>query len=610
MAEIKRKTEATDKKEFYRTKEFAIKIMWAGVIFQLFSGLTEGWGLFKFGSDYFGNHWLYQSLLFLIVFVLVFAWEAMIRATSIYFFDTSIKAFKGQVSLKLENWIMLVFSLVIGFFLVYYSVVVSKKNTHLTFRANAPDIQLVEDQAVIDQSNEEKDNIQAKYKSDKKDIESRYTDLIIAQQEKADAEKAIYDEKINKYNKLERSTGKKYSGRKDYYKNKKLTVDNNLNTAIAELNSQKAGEVKSLQDLQISQIKDIEGRKSEQLDLIADINKNKAQDSIEWNKMFSWIVSMLAGYSVVLALLCILFIVILENRVGINVEYELISKDDDIMLLPAILALLDYNTTGKLRRKLRKKLYQIEAKKKSAPEPTIQTVSESATGHRERVNLYEANISNTKADNIADNNNTNTHNSDSDGKIDGKIGGSDDSVQKKGFKTTLEADKKTAAKRVDTMADTIPTIKTIKKKLTKTRLEKEKVEKALIREKRQKEEIQNTHKATINSLQKAHEKEKADLLAQIEAIQNTKKPTIVTDTKIVVIESEADGTVPCVEHTLKNGEKVQYTLSQVQGRKSTYKRRMDKALKDQKLKVFENNKANYELFQSYENQLKEKTMVA
>lgn len=258
----------------------------------------------------------------LIAFVLVAPGEMGIRETWAYLFRAVLNRYNKGLNL---------FSLflmgIVAIFLTSYSFYLSQHATKSSMRRAAPKVELADTKEVSTSFNQEVQRISKDYTTQRDDINKRYRDLIMAENDYYDNMIQSNETEIDQLRRKGWATGQRYT-----------TKINNLEKKNRELETKRAESLKSLKEKQNAELTSVEAwkrtaeseAKEEKQSTKADI-QNRNQEIVEENQafaqMFSSLIARFAAWSVILVILFTGYLEIFYYKTGIKRVVQFRSTD-------------------------------------------------------------------------------------------------------------------------------------------------------------------------------------------------------------------------------------------------------------------------------------------
>lgn len=307
---FKKNSTPGNRENFARLSRAMRAAAWAALIFQIISGVSEGYGLKSFFGMYGG--WFFGLVAAIVISA---SWEVAIRSLTVYSTGTAVKWFKRRLRLdwlELVGWVVKTGLLIV---LVTFSAVVSKENLQLAFEADAGSVVSEKTESVDSYTVTESQRITTRYNQREKEITTRYNRQLAAKADQFDNAMKPVSTDLEYWKKMEQVKGKKYTSN-----------IRRLEKRIGELKAEKAQEIAQLEDARSAALENIQSERDAELTGIAALGTSNRGTVMTWVFKYSKIWSIFAGLSVLAAVLLIIAVTI--DRVLSEIEDDVTITDD------------------------------------------------------------------------------------------------------------------------------------------------------------------------------------------------------------------------------------------------------------------------------------------
>lgn len=313
-----------NKNLFYHEAQTARKARYIISGLQLLSGATALIGIRLYFSDWLDDMTpiMQYVVMGLIAFVLVAPGEMGIRETWAYLFRAVLNRYNTGL-----NLFSLLLMGIVAIFLTSYSFYLSQHATKSSMQRAAPKVELADTKEVSTSFNQEVQRISKDYTTQRDDINKRYRDLIMAENDYYDNMIQANEAEIDQLQRKGWATGQRYT-----------TKINNLEKKNRELETKRAESLKSLKEKQNAELTSVEAwkrnaeseAKEEKQSTKADI-RNRNQEIVAENQafaqMFSTLIARFAAWSVILVILFTGYLEIFYYKTGIKRVVQFRSSD-------------------------------------------------------------------------------------------------------------------------------------------------------------------------------------------------------------------------------------------------------------------------------------------
>lgn len=301
---------AKNENSFAQMARAATYIGLLGFGMQAISAATEANGIFQFLSAVTDLKYIILGA----TIVVVIAREAGIRGTTQYISKMVIKWLSKRSTFHMADFAAVLVMLCIGLCLTVWSVKVSKENSHMTFIANGPEADTTSQKNIISEKTLALSDIEKDYNKRKVEITTRYLDLIKAEGEKYDSKKVLHNTEANYYRNLGMKRGKSYESTIKKHLNAIAKIEEEKTLALAGLKTKREKEYTTL----LSWRSDQESGTNQFYSSAMGATKDKEAMTAEWFTKYAYIWSSFAGISVILSIVCMVFVEIFKFRSGIE----------------------------------------------------------------------------------------------------------------------------------------------------------------------------------------------------------------------------------------------------------------------------------------------------
>lgn len=313
-----------NKNLFYHEAQTARKARYIISGLQLLSGTTALIGIRLYFSDWLNdmNPIMQYAVLALIAFVLVAPGEMGIRETWAYLFRAVLNRYsKG---LNLFSLILMGF---VAIFLTSYSFYLSQHATKSSMQRAAPKVELADTKEVSTTFNQEVKRISQDYTNQRDDINKRYRELTMAENDYYDNMIQENDAEIDRLQRKGWANGQRYT-----------TKINGLEKKNRELETKRAESIKALKEKQNAELTSIESwkrsaeteaneEKKSTKENILNRNQEIAEENKAFAQMFSSLIARFAAWSVILVILFTGYLEIFYYKTGIKRVVKFKSTD-------------------------------------------------------------------------------------------------------------------------------------------------------------------------------------------------------------------------------------------------------------------------------------------
>ncbi|HKK74349.1 MAG TPA: hypothetical protein VJ953_04685 [Saprospiraceae bacterium] len=313
-----------NKNLFYHEAQTARKARYIISGLQLLSGATALIGIRLYFSDWLDdmNPVMQYTVMALIAFVLVAPGEMGIRETWAYLFRAVLNRYNTGL-----NFFSLVLMGIVAIFLTSYSFYLSQHATKSSMQRAAPKVELADTKEISSSFNQEVKRISSDYTTQRDDINQRYRDLIMAENDYYDNMIQSNETEIDQLRRKGWATGQRYT-----------TKINNLEKKNRELETKRAESIKSLKEKQNAELtateawkRTAESEAKEEKNATKENIQNRNQEIVEENKafaqMFSTLIARFAAWSVILVILFTGYLEIFYYKTGIKRVVQFRSTD-------------------------------------------------------------------------------------------------------------------------------------------------------------------------------------------------------------------------------------------------------------------------------------------
>lgn len=313
-----------NKQLFYHEAQTARKARYIISGLQLLSGTTALIGIRLYFSDWLNdlNPVMQYVVMGLIAFVLVAPGEMGIRETWAYLFRALLNRYNKGL-----NLFSLVLMGIVAIFLTSYSFYLSQNATRSSMQRAAPKVVLADTKAVSTSFNEELKRISRDYATQRDDINKRYNDLILAENDYYDNLIQVNEVEIDQLRRKGWSTGTRYT-----------TKINSLEKKNRELETRRAESIKGLKEKQNAELtaaatwkRSAETEAQEEKQASRDDIQSRNQEIVDENRafaqMFSTLIARFAAWSVILVILFTGYLEIFYYKTGIKRVVQFRSTD-------------------------------------------------------------------------------------------------------------------------------------------------------------------------------------------------------------------------------------------------------------------------------------------
>ena len=217
---------------FYHEAQTARKARYIIGGLQLLSGATALIGLRIYFDEWLSDmHWGLQYLIMAgIALVLVAPGEMGIRETWAYLFRALLNRFNKGLDL-----FSIILMCCVAISLTGYSFYLSQYATRNSLKRVAPTVELQDTREVSEAYEAEMGRIARDYATRRNDINTRYDELVQAEQNFYTNQITANEAKIDQYKKREWSTGQRYTSRINGLESKNLELETKLAESVKEL---------------------------------------------------------------------------------------------------------------------------------------------------------------------------------------------------------------------------------------------------------------------------------------------------------------------------------------------------------------------------------------
>lgn len=313
-----------NKNLFYHEAQTARKARYIISGLQLLSGATALIGIRLYFSDWLDdmNPVMQYVVMALIAFVLIAPGEMGIRETWAYLFRALLNRYNTGL-----NFFSLLLMGVVAIFLTSYSFYLSQHATKSSMQRAAPKVALTDTKEVSTSFNLEVKRISKDYTTQRDDINKRYRDLIMAENDYYDNMIQSNEAEIEQLRRKGWATGQRYT-----------TMINSLEKKNRELETKRAENIKGLKEKQNAELTAVEAWKrtaesgaQEEKQSTKENIQNRNQEIVDENRafaqMFSTLIARFAAWSVILVILFTGYLEIFYYKTGIKRVVQFRSTD-------------------------------------------------------------------------------------------------------------------------------------------------------------------------------------------------------------------------------------------------------------------------------------------
>lgn len=305
-----------NKENFNRLAGFAIAFFWGGMIMQAISAITEGYGIFTFLENTTGS--LVAALVFAVVVVI--AWELVIRSGTIYSTKTIIQWTTGKLDFNVLELVLVVFAVIIVAGLAYFSKNVSKENSQVVFRYFSTPPTMADDSTAIIEADQRIAQIEDRHRERVNSLMEQYRRDSLAKEGLFNSRARALAKEVAYWKKREKDLDKKYTYQIRVKQREMEQIFSDKRAALDSLSTSLAVNLESLSEWRDRQERSVESRKLSEIELVGKANSDKLEMYEAWIGKYSVIWADFAGWTVILAILFIVFQTIFKELADIEEE--------------------------------------------------------------------------------------------------------------------------------------------------------------------------------------------------------------------------------------------------------------------------------------------------
>jgi len=300
---------------FYHEAQTARKARYIIGGLQLLSGATALIGLRIYFDEWLSDmHWGLQYLIMAgIALVLVAPGEMGIRETWAYLFRALLNRFNKGLDL-----FSIILMCCVAVSLTGYSFYLSQYATRNSLKRVAPTVELQDTREVSEAYEAEMGRIARDYATKRNDINTRYDELVQAEQNFYTNQITANEAKIDQYKKREWSTGQRYTSRINGLESKNLELETKLAESVKELKEKQNGELAAVETWRATAEQETRDEKKNNKTSIADRNQALEEENQAFADMFATLVARFAAWSVILVILFTGYLEVFYYKTGIK----------------------------------------------------------------------------------------------------------------------------------------------------------------------------------------------------------------------------------------------------------------------------------------------------
>lgn len=300
---------------FYHEAQTARKARYIIGGLQLLSGATALIGLRIYFDEWLSDmHWGLQYLIMAgIALVLVAPGEMGIRETWAYLFRALLNRFNKGLDL-----FSIILMCCVAISLTGYSFYLSQYATRNSLKRVAPTVELQDTREVSEAYEAEMGRIARDYATRRNDINTRYDELVQAEQNFYTNQITANEAKIDQYKKREWSTGQRYTSRINGLESKNLELETKLAESVKELKQKQNGELAAVETWRATAEQETREEKKTNKSTIVDRNQELEEENRAFANMFATLVARFAAWSVILVILFTGYLEVFYFKTGIK----------------------------------------------------------------------------------------------------------------------------------------------------------------------------------------------------------------------------------------------------------------------------------------------------
>ena len=300
---------------FYHEAQTARKARYIIGGLQLLSGATALIGLRIYFDEWLSDMHLGLQYLIMagIALVLVAPGEMGIRETWAYLFRALLNRFNKGLDL-----FSIVLMCCVAVSLTGYSFYLSQYATRNSLKRVAPTVELQDTREVSEAYEAEMGRIARDYATRRNDINTRYDELVQAEQNFYTNQITANEAKIDQYKKREWSTGQRYTSRINGLESKNLELETKLAESVKELKQKQNGELAAVETWRATAEQETREEKKSNKSTIADRNQVLEEENRAFANMFATLVARFAAWSVILVILFTGYLEVFYFKTGIK----------------------------------------------------------------------------------------------------------------------------------------------------------------------------------------------------------------------------------------------------------------------------------------------------
>lgn len=305
-----------NKENFNRLAGFAIAFFWGGLIMQAISAITEGYGIFTFLGNTTGS--FIAALVFAVIVVI--AWELVIRSGTIYSTKTIIQWTTGKLDFNILELVLVIFAVIIVGGLAYFSKNVSKENSQVVFRYFSTPPPMADDSTAIIEANQQIASIEDRHRERVASLMEQYRRDSLAKEGLFNTRARALSEEVAYWKKREKDLDKKFTYQIRVKQREMDQIFSDKRAALDSLSTSLAINLGNLSEWRDQQERSVESRKLSEIEFVGKANSDKLQMYEAWIGKYSVIWADFAGWTVILAILFIIFQTIFKELADIEEE--------------------------------------------------------------------------------------------------------------------------------------------------------------------------------------------------------------------------------------------------------------------------------------------------
>jgi len=300
---------------FYHEAQTARKARYIIGGLQLLSGATALIGLRIYFDEWLSDmHWGMQYLIMAgIALVLVAPGEMGIRETWAYLFRALLNRFNKGLDL-----FSIILMCCVAVSLTGYSFYLSQYATRNSLKRVAPTVELQDTREVSEAYEAEMGRIARDYATKRNDINTRYDELVQAEQNFYTNQITANEAKIDQYKKREWSTGQRYTSRINGLESKNLELETQMAQSVKELKEKQNGELAAVETWRSTAEQETRDEKKDNKSTIANRNQELEEENRAFANMFATLVARFAAWSVILVILFTGYLEVFYFKTGIK----------------------------------------------------------------------------------------------------------------------------------------------------------------------------------------------------------------------------------------------------------------------------------------------------